>query len=314
MNRSTLVWVARALLVALLLLVTARVAAAAAPTDLGIRATAVSFRVGVIGTYTVTVANRGPSTTDAPIHVVDTLPAGLTFAGSISLTLDWSCSAAGPNVDCVRVTPLDPGHSSTFRLRVAICSAAFPVATNTLILQYPADTNGANNSITKTKVVKMGTCATPPTPAPGQSTPTPVPGTPRTPTSTPTLPPTSADLMLTKTTSSTFTVGGLGLYTLSVSNLGPANTNGVITVVDPLPTGLAFVSSSGSGWTCSAAQQTVTCTTPTVLAAGSGTGVTLTVAVGSAAYPTVTNSATLSYAGDPNASNNTAQRPTTIRQ
>jgi hypothetical protein len=42
--------------------------------------------------------------------------------------------------------------------------------------------------------------------------------------------------------------------------------------------------------------------------------VILSVNVGGAAFPTVTNSATLFYAGDSDTSNNTAQRPTTIRR
>jgi uncharacterized repeat protein (TIGR01451 family) len=197
-----------------------------------------------------------------------------------------------------------------------VCNEAYPGISTTFRLEYPGDTNGANNLITKTKVVRPGSCTPGPTRTP---TSTPRPGTPGTatlaptPTATPTLVPAAADLQLAKTTASTFTVGGTGLYALTVLNLGPASTNGVITVVDTLPTGLGFISGSGTAWACSASGQRVTCTTPTTLVSGGSSGFTLTVSVGSAAYPTVTNVAAVSYAGDPSAANNTAQKPTTIR-
>lgn len=309
MWKSSLLRVLGVSAVASLALLSPRTSGAATATDLSIRATVGSLRVGGIGTCSVTVSNRGPAATDAPIHVLDTLPAGLTLSGVVSSL--WTCSANGQSVDCTFGGSLNVGQSTTFRLRIAVCDAAFPSVTTTLTVVYPADLNGANDSITKTKAVRAGSCTAPP------PTVTPIGGTPgrtSTPTPTSTPFPSATDLQLTKTTSSTFTVGGTGLYFLAVANLGPAATAGSITIVDSLPTGLTFVSGSGSGWSCSASGQTVSCTTATSVAAGSSTGVTLSVAVGSAAYPTVTNSASVSYAGDTNGSNNTAQRPTTIRQ
>ncbi|MGD0948726.1 MAG: hypothetical protein ABSA52_15030 [Candidatus Binatia bacterium] len=50
------------------------------------------------------------------------------------------------------------------------------------------------------------------------------------------------------------------------------------------------------------------------LAPGASTGITLVVSVSGTAHPSVTNSATLSYAGHRNATNNTAIRPTTVRK
>jgi len=294
-----------------ILLSAARSTLGAAATDLGIRATAMSFRVGAVGTYTISVTNHGPATTDVPVHVRDLLPAGLTFAGVVNSA--WSCSAAGQSVDCIFSAPLSAGVSTTFRIRVAACTAAFPSVTNTLTLDYPADTNGANNSVTKNTLVKPGTCAAPP-PTVTQSRGTPVTGRTGTPTPTSTPIPSNTDLQLAKTIGSTFTVGSTAIYILTVSNLGPASTAGAVTVIDPLPSGLTFVSASGSGWSCSASGQTVSCSTSGSIAAGSNATVSLTVGVGSAAYPTVTNTATLSYAGDTNASNNTARKATTIRQ
>lgn len=49
-------------------------------------------------------------------------------------------------------------------------------------------------------------------------------------------------------------------YTLTITNYGPNPESGPMTVTDTLPTGLAFVSASGTGWGCGAAGQVVTCT------------------------------------------------------
>ncbi len=110
------------------------------------------------------------------------------------------------------------------------------------------------------------------------------------------------------------TIGENGLYTIDVSNVGGGPTTGVVTVVDTLPDGLTFVSGSGSGWTCSAVGQTVTCTTDTVFTPGFESSIELTVAVGEGAYPTVTNVAVVSTAGDVASANNPDSDPTTIRR
>src|SRR6185312_15175123 len=58
---------------------------------------------------------------------------------------------------------------------------------------------------------------------------------------------------------------------------------------DTLPTGLAFVSGTGTSWTCSAVGQAVTCTSGAAIAAGatSPNPITLTVSVASTAVPAV---------------------------
>ncbi|MEO8366980.1 MAG: hypothetical protein ABI538_12300, partial [Pseudoxanthomonas sp.] len=135
-------------------------------------------------------------------------------------------------------------------------------------------------------------------------------------------------LNFTKTHAGNFTVGTNGVYTLQLSNVGAAPTTGTITVVDSLPTGLGFVSATGTGWICSAVAQAVTCTSTTAIAAGSvgtptlGAPITLTVTVAAAAAPSVTNSARASGGGDatcPAAPSATQARctpsdPTTVNQ
>lgn len=68
-----------------------------------------------------------------------------------------------------------------------------------------------------------------------------------------------ADLAVTKTHTGDFAVGSNGTYIVTVTNNGPSAANPV-TVVDTLPTGLSFVSMAGTGFTCAAVAQVVTCT------------------------------------------------------
>ena len=98
-------------------------------------------------------------------------------------------------------------------------------------------------------------------------------------------------------------------YTVTVANAGPSAAPGV-TVEDPTPAGLTFVSNAGD------------CVTPFPCALGTmapGTtrtiAATYTVAGGTAAPPEITNAATVrSGISDPNPANNTATAATKIRR
>ncbi len=103
-----------------------------------------------------------------------------------------------------------------------------------------------------------------------------------------------SDLSISKTHSGNFNVGQNGVYTISVKNNGPNIEPGPITVSDTLPAGLSYVSASGSGWSCSATGQNVSCNRSGSLGVGASTSnITLTVSVGAAAAPSVINSASV---------------------
>lgn len=125
-----------------------------------------------------------------------------------------------------------------------------------------------------------------------------------------------ADLAISKTHSGNFTVGQNGVYTLSVSNNGPSTETGTITVTDTLPAGLSYVSATGTGWTCGAVAQDVTCTHAGPLASSAILpDITLTVGVAAAAAPSVTNTATVSgTAFDNQAGNDSSSDPTVVQQ
>jgi uncharacterized repeat protein (TIGR01451 family) len=123
------------------------------------------------------------------------------------------------------------------------------------------------------------------------------------------------DLSITKTHVGDFTVGTNAAYTLTVANAaGVQREDNTVVVTDTLPAGLTFVSGVGTGWSCAAAGQDVTCTHPPTLDAGAALPpLTLTVAVGGAAVPSVTNTAVVTSASfDVSAANNTASDATIV--
>jgi len=109
------------------------------------------------------------------------------------------------------------------------------------------------------------------------------------------------DLQITKSHTGYFIAQGPAkAYTLQPKNSGDATTSGTITVTDVLPAGLAYVSASGTGWTCGASAQTMTCTSSTAIAANAnGNAIALNVTAGTAAIPSVTNTASIAGGNQP---------------
>ena len=116
--------------------------------------------------------------------------------------------------------------------------------------------------------------------------------------------PTGPVLSVMKTHDGDFTRGRTGIYTITVSNAAGANPTDstAVTVADVLPTGLTATGlDGGSSWNCSLG--TLSCTRTDVLNAGqSYAPITLTVDVAPSAPAEVTNTATITGGGAPNAS------------
>ncbi|HEY2930789.1 MAG TPA: hypothetical protein VGK99_03515 [Acidobacteriota bacterium] len=249
--------------------------------DLAISKThAGSFPVGANGLYTVTVSNVGSAASSGTITVTDTLPIGLSFISGSGT--GWSFAASGQTVTCLNTGSVAAGASSVFTLTVGVGSAAFPAVTNIAAISNLSDLNPANNNASDPTTV--------------------------------TQPPLTPDLAISKSHSGSFRVGTNGVYTLTVTNVGSAASSGTITVTDNLPAGLSFVSGAGTGWICAAAGQVVTCTNTGSIAAGANRVITLTVSVGAAAFPSITNVATVSNSSDLNSANNNASDPTIVTQ
>lgn len=122
------------------------------------------------------------------------------------------------------------------------------------------------------------------------------------------------DLTIAKSHTGNFTQGQTGAtYQLTATNSGGSATAGTVTVTDTLPTGLTPTAATGTGWTCSIASATVTCTRSNTLAASASyPPITLTVTVASTAAASITNQASVAGGSEINTSNNTASDLTTI--
>jgi len=226
-----------------------------------------SFVIGLTGTYSLSVTNAGTSATTGTLTYVDTLPAAFTYASASGT--GWTCAAAGQVVTCTTTTAIANGSTSpTISLVVNVVGP-----TGTATNSATASGGGAGSSSTKTDATNVVNNV-------------PVAGA-------------------TKAHVGNFVVGQNGVYTITPSNSGALASSGTVTVTDTLPTGFTYVSATGTGWTCGAAGQAVTCTSTTVIAAGTnGNPITLTVAVGIAAFPNVTNSATVAITGGGSATSN----------
>lgn len=234
-----------------------------------------TFIVGTTNTFSLTVSNVGTLATTGPVTVTDVLPVGLTYNSAAGT--GWSCGNAGATVTCTNAGPIAAGTTTTITLSVSVTAAAFPAVTNSASVSTAGDANAGNDSASDPVTVV------------------------------------APDLAIVKAATSGFVVGSNATYSLTVTNASATATTGTISVADVLPSGLTFVSATGSGWSCNHAAGTVSCTTPGPLA-GNATlpAVTLTVAVGAGAAPSVNNTASVNTPGDLNAVNNVSTVTTPV--
>jgi uncharacterized repeat protein (TIGR01451 family) len=120
-----------------------------------------------------------------------------------------------------------------------------------------------------------------------------------------------ADLLLTLTESvDPVNQGDSFNYTLSVGNAGPEAAN-TIQVTNTLPSGLTYLSATGTDWTCNESSGTVTCDLATLAPGTMANPITVTVSAN--ASGTLNNTATVSASvTDPNTANNSITETTTV--
>ena len=234
-------------------------------TDLSITKTLTSaVRVGDRSTFSLVVHNNGPSDAQA-VTVVDMMPASLTTIDVSGVDPAWSCvigsaTSSGTPVNCTLARTLLAGDDApAIVLGATVMAAAYPSFDNTAtVATTTTDSNPSNNSSTITVAV-----------------------------------PAQVTLSLVKQHLGVLVVGQNGSYRITVTNAGPTAQPGGYRITDALPAGLSYVSQSGNGISCIASGSIVSCTFVNDLADGASASVILTVAVGKAAYPSVTNSATV---------------------
>ena len=128
-----------------------------------------------------------------------------------------------------------------------------------------------------------------------------------------------ADLELSKSHEGDFEVEGEGIWTFAVTNGGPGEAEGPITVTDDLPVGIDYLRVESDDWVCTDDAGRVACTLvgeagqPLPLPAGESVGFDLVVAVDAEAASRVVNTATVeSPTTDPDPDNNTATDPVAV--
>lgn len=292
------------------------------------------------GTYVVVLSNAPNAGVAYAVGLSDPLSAPFTLSGS-SATTTYGAGASGPaspvsasgtNTVIIGIAgnatssfTLNPGSSLTLTFNVALNGAAAGTYQNPINLRFadPTRTSGgsAQGAVNST-ATPGGTYAS------GQS----VGGSNYNAASSTQedivisgAPGTTADVVISKSGTAAAEVGQPVAYTLLVSNNGPANVPGTITVSDIVPANIGTVT-----WVCTLVAGTADCDTSTVGAgsAGSGNAITLPrVALNSGGQiqiivsgtaitaGTAVNTATVSLpAGynDPTPSNNHATATTTI--
>jgi large repetitive protein len=175
----------------------------------------------------------------------------------------WSCiveppTASGTPVDCTLAGTLDPGSAPTFTLSATVGSGLYPSFVNTAtVAATTADPDSTNNTSALTVTV-----------------------------------PPQVLLSVTKTHAGTLVSGSNVKYVITVTNSGTTPQPTGYTITDPLPTGLTYVSWSGTDVGCTVAGSIVTCVFTAPLAIGAMSLVTLTTHVDAASPAMIVNTAT----------------------
>jgi uncharacterized repeat protein (TIGR01451 family) len=229
-------------------------------------------------TYTLTIANEGPSDATG-IVVTDTLPADMAFVNATGAI----CSSTEQDIAC---NPFDLAVSDdpiviTLSVNVAPSATYNTILTNTAAtFGNQFDPNQENNTDeVATKINR------------------------------------EADLSLDKTGFSSSAIAGRPFtYTLTVSNHGPSEATGIV-VTDSLPAGMSLAGATGA--TCSDSGQDISCDAFDLPVGDDPIIITLSVSIApSVTHNTILTNTAATFGSelDPSSSDNTATETTTVNR
>jgi uncharacterized repeat protein (TIGR01451 family) len=180
-------------------------------------------------TYTLTAANAGPNV-QTSLTIRDNLPPTSTYVSASGS--GWSCSHAAGVVTCTTTGAFAVGASiPPVTITTTTTASSGTIENSATVSGAIADPDTADNTVTVRTTVQTG-----------------------------------ADVQLTSksvVSATPISTGSNVTFRLTPRNAGPEAASNV-TLTDVLPAGWTFVSATGTGWSCSAAGQTVTCTRATL--------------------------------------------------
>lgn len=224
-----------------------------------------AVRIGDRLDFELQVTNAGPSTATA-VTVVDALPTGLEFVDAEGTDEGWTVLAETDEAGVTTVTavladPLAPGASApALVIGTTVLPAAYDTVTNTATVSGEQPETALDDNVSSDIVAV----------------------------------PAQASLQLDKRAVGALHVGDEAGYVITVTNEGLTEDPGPIVVSDVLPAGLRLVSAKGAGADCVSPQRTLECTIDGPLGVGASVMIELRVQVLQAAFPQVTNLATVS--------------------
>lgn len=237
--------------------------------DLSVTATTGTARVGQSVDQVLTVHSDGPSLARGVV-LETVLPTGLRYR---SATGDgWQCTGV-TDVTCTHADPLGVDDDATVTLSTDVLATAYPAVTTS------ATVHGSTTD-----------------PTPGNDTATDEVDVPA-----------LAGLSVRTGHVGSLAVGAVTHYLVRVTNRGPTAAEGPIVVTDEIPAGLSFVSATAPGWDCTRVGATLSCEHAGPLATRATSDLVLDLRVLAAAYPSVSNTVTVSGPStDPTSTDNTA--------
>ncbi|MBL8327816.1 MAG: DUF11 domain-containing protein, partial [Rubrivivax sp.] len=183
-------------------------------------------------TYVLTAANPGPNTV-GDLLITNNLPPSSSFVSATGS--GWSCGHAAGVVTCTRAGPHAAGVAVPPVTIVTTANAASGTITNSATVSSGVggipDPDTADNTATANTTILSG-----------------------------------ADvLILSKNivSATPITAGTNVTFVLTPRNAGP-DVASTVSVTDVLPAGWTFLSAGGTGWSCAAVGQTVTCSRPSL--------------------------------------------------